>query len=244
MRRVGATATRKVDVQIIAATNRDLEAAVRLGEFREDLYQRLRVAVIRIPPLREREGDAVLLARTFLAEACRRYGVPPRQLSAEAEAAIARYAWPGNVRELANTMERVVLFSDNDPVPAEDLGLSIHAAAVAAHRAEPRAARSTIDFPKPGPVAGSGRAGAAHARPRRRPPAIRAPRPGCSASRATRCAIAWRSSGSTRPDPDCRIPDLFVAVVGRALSGDAARAGPARNTATLHAPANHSPWRA
>jgi two-component system response regulator AtoC len=123
VRRVGATAARRVDVQIIAATNRDLEAAVRLGEFREDLYQRLSVAVIRIPPIREREGDAVRLAHALLADLCRRYGVEPRTLSAEAEAAIGRHGWPGNVRELANAMERVVLFSDTNPVQVEDLGL-------------------------------------------------------------------------------------------------------------------------
>ncbi len=124
VRRVGANAARKVDVQIITATNRDLEAAVRLNEFREDLYQRLRVAVLRVPPLREREGDAAELAATFLVESCRRYAVPPRQLSREAIDAVAQYAWPGNVRELANTMERVALFCDNDPVTAADLGLS------------------------------------------------------------------------------------------------------------------------
>src|SRR5205085_8474839 len=105
-------------------TNRDLEAAVRLGDLREDLYQRLSVAVVRIPPIREREGDAVLLARALLDDACRRYGVAPRTLSREAESAIARYGWPGNVRELANTMERIVLFSDADPVTVEQLGLS------------------------------------------------------------------------------------------------------------------------
>jgi two-component system response regulator AtoC len=125
VRRVGATAARRIDVQIVAATNRDLEAAVRLGEFREDLYQRLSVAVIRIPPLRERDGDAVQLAQALLADLCRRYGVAARALSPEAETAIARYAWPGNVRELANAMERVVLFSDNDPVQVDDLGLPL-----------------------------------------------------------------------------------------------------------------------
>ncbi|MEO8605544.1 MAG: sigma-54 dependent transcriptional regulator [bacterium] len=130
VRRIGATATRTVDVQIVAATNRDLEAAVRLNEFREDLYQRLRVAVIHIPPLRERDGDAVRLARIFLDAGCRRYGVASRQLSTGAEAAMARYAWPGNVRELANTMERVVLFGDQDPIPVDDLGLSAPPAAV------------------------------------------------------------------------------------------------------------------
>jgi two-component system response regulator AtoC len=149
VRRVGANASRKVDVQIVAATNRDLEAAVRLGEFREDLFQRLRVAVIRIPPLREREGDAVLLARGFLAESCRRYAVPPRQLSRAAEAAIAQHAWPGNVRELANTMERIALFSDNDPVPAEDLGLST--APLSIGRVTPAPSGEVeIEFPKHG----------------------------------------------------------------------------------------------
>ena len=125
VRRIGANAARRVDVQVVAATNRDLEAAVRLGEIREDLYQRLSVAVIRIPPIREREGDTVGLGRALLDDACRRYGVPLRTLSPEAEAALAQYTWPGNVRELGNTMERVVLFSDNEIVRAEDLGLSI-----------------------------------------------------------------------------------------------------------------------
>jgi two-component system response regulator AtoC len=123
VRRIGANAARRVDVQVTAATNRDLEAAVRLGEFREDLFQRLSVAVIRVPPIRERDGDAVRLARALLDDACRRYGVSPRTLSPAAQAAIAQYSWPGNVRELANAMERAVLFSDNDTVNADDLGI-------------------------------------------------------------------------------------------------------------------------
>jgi two-component system response regulator AtoC len=150
VRRIGANAARRIDVQIIAATNRDLEAAVRLGEFREDLYQRLSVAVIRIPPMREREGDAVRLAGALLDEACRRYGVPARRLSAEAEAAIAHYAWPGNVRELGNTMERVVLFSDNDPVPADDLGLPSAAAAGTGRVAVAASGEVQIEFPDSG----------------------------------------------------------------------------------------------
>ena len=149
VRRVGATATRRVDVQIVAATNRDLEAAVSLGEFREDLYQRLCVAVIRIPPLREREADAVRMARTFLAEGCKRYALPERRLSDDAESAIAHHAWPGNVRELANTMERVALFSDNEVVTAEDLGLSTSPLTVG--RLAPRPSGEVeIDFPKQG----------------------------------------------------------------------------------------------
>jgi len=149
IRRVGGTVARRVDVQIIAATNRDLEAAVRFGEFREDLYQRLSVAVIRIPPLREREGDAVLLARTLLEAACRRYGVAPRRLLPEAEALIARYPWPGNVRELANAMERVVLFVDHDSVGTDDLGLGSVAAAPARVAVAPTG-EIEIDFPEEG----------------------------------------------------------------------------------------------
>ena len=125
IRRIGATTQRRIDVQVIAATSRDLESATRLGEFREDLYQRLSVAVIRIPPLRDREQDAVLIARDLLEDASRRYKLPARTLSPEAEAALRHYPWPGNVRELANTMERVVLFSDAELVRAEDLGLPV-----------------------------------------------------------------------------------------------------------------------
>ncbi|MGH7786640.1 MAG: sigma-54-dependent transcriptional regulator, partial [Candidatus Binatia bacterium] len=149
VRRVGATAARKVDVHIIAATNRDLEAAVQLGEFRADLYQRLRVAVIRIPPLREREGDPVRLAHALLGDICRRYAVPARGLSPEAEMAIARYPWPGNVRELGNTMERAALFSDNDPLQVDDLGLS-NVAAVSGQVALAPSGRVEIEFPPGG----------------------------------------------------------------------------------------------
>src|SRR5262249_21877993 len=124
VRRVGASAQRRVDVQVIAATSRDLELAIRNGEFREDLYQRLSVAVIRIPPLRDRGRDPVLLSHAFLADARRRCAAPPRTSSPAAEAAIASHDWPGNVRELANAIERVILFSDGASITAEDLALS------------------------------------------------------------------------------------------------------------------------
>jgi two-component system, NtrC family, response regulator AtoC len=124
IRRLGATSVRPVDVQVVAATSRDLEAAVRLGEFREDLHQRLAVAVIRIPPLRERGRDVLLLAGHFLDEASRRYASGPRSFSPAAEAALLAHAWPGNVRELANVMERAVLFSDREELEPDDLGLA------------------------------------------------------------------------------------------------------------------------
>jgi two-component system, NtrC family, response regulator AtoC len=148
VRRIGATAMRAVDVQIIAATSRDIEAAVQLGEFRDDLYQRLSVAVIRIPPLRERGEDTVLLARTFLEQASRRYAAPQRPLSPAAEEAIRRHAWRGNVRELQNVMERVVLFTDSDPVTANDLALPSPVAPGAVGAAPGGAVQ--IDFPDGG----------------------------------------------------------------------------------------------
>jgi DNA-binding NtrC family response regulator len=149
VRRIGGTAVRRIDVQVIAATSRDLDAAVKLGEFREDLMQRLMVAVLRIPPLRERGDDVMLLARTFLDEAARRYGAAAPRLSSDAERAIRSYGWPGNVRELANAMERVVLFSDADPVEADDLGIA-PASGSGARVAVAPTGEVQIDFPDAG----------------------------------------------------------------------------------------------
>jgi DNA-binding NtrC family response regulator len=148
VRRIGATAARAIDVQIVAATSRDIEAAVHLGDFRDDLYQRLSVAVIRIPALRERGEDAVVLARGFLEQASRRYAAARRPLSPEAEQAIRQHTWPGNVRELQNVMERVVLFTDSDPVTADDLGLTTAATSGAVDVAPGGSVR--IDFPEGG----------------------------------------------------------------------------------------------
>jgi two-component system response regulator AtoC len=149
VRRIGAAAARAVDVHVIAATSRDLEAAVRLGEFGEDLYQRLAVAVIRIPPLRERGSDVVVLARHFLAAAASRYGSPPRSFSAAAEAALQAHGWPGNVRELANAMERAVLFSDAETLEPADLGIDPAAAAQGRVAAGPSGA-VVVELPEGG----------------------------------------------------------------------------------------------
>jgi len=149
VRRVGSDVERAIDVHVIAATNRDLEAAVRLGEFREDLYQRLRVAEIRVPPLRERDGDILLLARTFLDDVCRRYGSPARTLSPRAEQAMLAHGWPGNVRELANALERAVLFFDGEVVEPADLALSGDPAPRGAVRAGP-GGEVEIEFPPHG----------------------------------------------------------------------------------------------
>ena len=106
VRRLGATRTEPVDVWIISASNADLEAAVRERRFREDLYFRLAVFPLRMPPLRERGNDVILLAEHFLARHCAEYGLPAKALSPDARAALLAHPWRGNVRELTNTMER------------------------------------------------------------------------------------------------------------------------------------------
>ena len=123
VRRLGSTRSEPADVWIVAATSEDLEGAARARRFREDLYHRLAVLTLRMPPLRERGADIVRLAEHFLQQACEDYGLAPRTLVPEAGAALLAYSWPGNVRELANTMERVALLCDAPDVTAVMLGL-------------------------------------------------------------------------------------------------------------------------
>ena len=125
VRRVGALRSKAVNVRIVAATNRDLEAAVAEGAFRADLYYRLNVLTIEVPPLRERDGDVILLARYFMERTVQRYGLPTKTLTPEAEVALLQYPWPGNVRELAHAVERAVLLHKEGPVDAEMLRLSV-----------------------------------------------------------------------------------------------------------------------
>ncbi|HEY8206896.1 MAG TPA: sigma-54 dependent transcriptional regulator [Myxococcaceae bacterium] len=115
---VGSTQTRKVDVRVIAATNRDLEGAVKAGTFREDFFYRLNVFALALPPLREREEDVLPLASAFLASR----GVPESKLSAEARARILAHAWPGNVRELENALERALILAGEAEIAADHLG--------------------------------------------------------------------------------------------------------------------------
>ncbi len=110
--RVGGEQTLKVDVRVLAATNRDLQAAVAAGEFREDLFFRLNVVPLRAPPLRERADDVPLLSASFVEQACRENGMKVKTISDEAVALLAAYAWPGNVRELRNVIERLVILSE------------------------------------------------------------------------------------------------------------------------------------
>jgi len=110
--RVGGEQTLKVDVRVIAATNRDLPAAVAAGQFREDLYFRLAVVPLRAPPLRERASDIPLLCAAFIQDACRENGMKEKAISEEAVALLSEYSWPGNVRELRNVIERLVILSE------------------------------------------------------------------------------------------------------------------------------------
>ena len=118
---VGTTAPQKVDVRIVAATNRDLESEAKEGRFRQDLYFRLNVVTIRLPPLRERPEDLPLLTRHFLDEICRSNGFEPREIDPSLLEAFAKYSWPGNVRELKNALESLVVLSGKHVLSAEDL---------------------------------------------------------------------------------------------------------------------------
>jgi DNA-binding NtrC family response regulator len=110
--RVGGEQTLKVEVRVVAATNRDLPAAVASGGFREDLYFRLAVVPLRAPPLRDRGDDIPLLCATFVEAACRENGMKVKTIAGEAVAILAAYPWPGNVRELRNVIERLVILSE------------------------------------------------------------------------------------------------------------------------------------
>ncbi len=118
---VGSTKTKKVDVRIIAATNRDLEKMVEGGEFREDLFYRLSVIPITIPPLRERSDDIPLLANFFLDYFCRKKQRERFTFSNEVSEAFLRYEWPGNVRELENLIERMVILAEGERITMADL---------------------------------------------------------------------------------------------------------------------------
>src|SRR5262245_8569010 len=121
--RIGGRAPVAVDVRVVAATNKDLKGAVENGEFRGDLFFRLAVFPIEIPPLRDRGDDVVLLARHFAAEIGRDLRGREAQLSPEAEAAVRQHRWPGNVRELENAIERACILTDTMTLEARDLGL-------------------------------------------------------------------------------------------------------------------------
>ena len=122
--RVGSRKPLKIDVRVIAATHVDLAGAIRQRRFREDLYYRLNVAAVTLPPLRQRPEDIPALTRHFLALYDRRLGRPPLQLTVEAQQALLDYPWPGNVRELENTLHNAVLLSQEGPIAPQQLRLT------------------------------------------------------------------------------------------------------------------------
>ena len=133
---LGSERSQKVDVRVIAATNRDLRQMVAEGRFQEDLFYRLNVIPIQIPPLRERREDIAVLAEHFVGKHAQRSGRPARQLHESALAVLQRYDWPGNVRELENTIERAVVLSREPGDPRRR-----HLGALRRHAAPRRACR-------------------------------------------------------------------------------------------------------
>jgi transcriptional regulator with AAA-type ATPase domain/tetratricopeptide (TPR) repeat protein len=123
VRRLGGTRAEPFDAWVLSATNDDLTAALRERRFREDLYHRLAVLTVHLPPIRERGEDVLLLAEHFLARACADYGLPPKTISPAARAQLLAFAWPGNVRQLANVMERVALLGEAREVTPDMLRL-------------------------------------------------------------------------------------------------------------------------
>ena len=125
VRRVGGKQAKKVNVRVIAATNRDLIGAIAIGQFRADLFYRLAVAVIKLPPLREREGDISLLIDRLLekvnAESATEPGYKDKLLSGSARKLLLRHQWPGNVRELFNTLCRAAIWCQSEEIQAEDV---------------------------------------------------------------------------------------------------------------------------
>ena len=138
--RVGGDKTLRVDVRLVAATNRDLEAMVAAGTFRSDLFYRLNVVSLTVPPLRERVDDIAVLAAHFLRKFTAEHGREIDGFDDHALAVMQRYAWPGNVRELSNAVERAVVMSSGSTIFAEDLPLPV----VAASRAAPELAARTL----------------------------------------------------------------------------------------------------
>jgi transcriptional regulator with PAS, ATPase and Fis domain len=121
IRRIGAAETVKVDVRVVAATNRDLKIELAAGRFREDLFFRLQVVTVSVPPLRERKGDIPALVRHFLARHAERLGRPTPRISPEVVEALEAYDFPGNVRELSHIVERAMLLAREGVITAADL---------------------------------------------------------------------------------------------------------------------------
>ena len=182
MERVGGTQRIRVDVRVLAATNKDLPAEIRAGRFREDLYFRLNVIPIFVPPLRDRQDDIPLLADHFMALMAAEYGRRPKRLAPEAVARLQHYAWPGNVRELRNVIERLMIMVPGDTITAQDLAFLGHDGMSAAG-CRWKAARCRW----PTPASGSNATTSCRRSPR-----------STATSRARRTCSAWSAAISTR----------------------------------------------
>jgi len=141
--RVGGRQEIEVDTRVIAATNSDLEKAISAGGFREDLYYRLAVVVIKLPPLRDRENDVLLLAQDFLRRCAAEAGKDGLAFDQEARRALNRYSWPGNVRELENRVKRAVIMAEHKRLTTQDLELTGQAAAL--HGGSLKDARESVE---------------------------------------------------------------------------------------------------
>jgi len=139
--RVGALKPRKVDLRFLSATHHDLATDVRSGDFRQDLYFRLNGITLRVPPLRERRGEILDLARTFIAANSKQLGRKPPRLTEDAVKALEAHGWPGNVRELRNVIERAVLLTPGDRIEAEHLVFDEAATPIAPSEDDPERAR-------------------------------------------------------------------------------------------------------
>jgi two-component system response regulator HydG len=131
--RLGGVRLQKANVRVIAATNRDLRTAVERGDFRDDLYYRLRVFDIPLPPLRERADDILELCAAFLEDIARSFGRPPAGLTRDAREALLRHDWPGNVRELRNALERAAILCEGGLIRSEHLSLEFRARSMPVH---------------------------------------------------------------------------------------------------------------
>ena len=122
--KVGATKSESVDIRVVAATNINLETAVKEGKFRDDLYYRLNVVQMRLPPLRQRGDDVVLIARYLINKVCDELRLPPKELGAEAIQALKKFEWPGNIRQLENRLKKAIVLADSAILTPGDLDLS------------------------------------------------------------------------------------------------------------------------
>ena len=125
IRSIGSVQSRRVDVRLLTATHRNLKSLCEQGRFRTDLYYRINVLELALPPLRERGRDILRMAEVFLQDACRRHSRTPRRFAPEAIHAIASYRWPGNVRELENAIERAVILSESAEIPHQALAIDL-----------------------------------------------------------------------------------------------------------------------